>query len=82
MRTADGAAPDGGQLADLVHRISMLAAAVAELQQLDLNPIIVTPAGCKVVDARVAVTHAAPTGPLRGLLGRRPKSDQDLLRSV
>jgi acyl-CoA synthetase (NDP forming) len=67
------------QLADLVHRVSMLAAAVPELQQLDLNPVIVTPAGCTVVDALAAVTaDAMSSGPLRGLRGHRSAVQHDL----
>ena len=58
------------QLADLVHRVSLLAIAVPELDQLDLNPVIVDPAGCIVVDARVAVVDdVTPVKPLRGMRG-------------
>ena len=59
------------RVADLVHRVSLLAIAVPELDQLDLNPVIVDPAGCVVVDARVAVVDdVAPVKPLRGMRGR------------
>ena len=58
------------RVADLVHRVSLLAIAVPELDQLDLNPVIVDPAGCVVVDARVAVVDdVTPVKPLRGMRG-------------
>jgi len=58
------------RIAELVRRVSLLAIAVPELQQLDLNPVIVDPAGCLIVDARAAVSDdAAPTTPLRGMRG-------------
>jgi acyl-CoA synthetase (NDP forming) len=59
-----------GRVADLVHRVSLLAVAMHELDQVDLNPVIVDPAGCVVVDARIAVVDAvAPVVPLRGMRG-------------
>ena len=58
------------RVADLVHRISLLAIAVPELDELDLNPVIVDPAGCVVVDARAAVVDdVVPVNPLRGMRG-------------
>ena len=55
------------RVADLVRRVSLLAIAVPELEQLDLNPVIVDAAGCVVVDARAAVSDdAAGAAPLRG----------------
>ena len=79
QRTAAGAAPPRlpgppllpvDRVADLVHRVSLLAIAVPELEQLDLNPVIVDPAGCVVVDARAAVVDdVAPAKPLRGMRG-------------
>ena len=36
---------------DLVTTIATLVAAVPEVEQLDLNPIIVSPTGCVAVDA-------------------------------
>ena len=60
------------RVADLVHRVSLLAVAVPELDQLDLNPVIVDPGrmrrrrrpGVAVID------DAAPVKPLRGMRGR------------
>jgi acyl-CoA synthetase (NDP forming) len=58
------------RVADLVHRVSLLAVAMPELDQVDLNPVIVDPAGCVVVDARIAIVDAvAPVVPLRGMRG-------------
>jgi acyl-CoA synthetase (NDP forming) len=62
-----------GAVAELVHRVGMLAAAVPELQQLDLNPVIVGPDGCVAVDALVAVAEPpTPVTPARGLRRYRP----------
>ena len=56
---------------ELVQRVAMLVRTVAEIQQLDINPVLVTPDGCVAVDARIGV--AAPqsaVAPVRGLRGR------------
>ncbi len=48
----------------------MLAAAVPEIQQLDVNPVIVGPHGCVAVDALVGVAApGAAVVPVRGLRG-------------
>ena len=70
--TVIGAAPPlpVDRMAELVHRVSLLAIAVPELQELDLNPVIVDPAGCVVVDVRAAVVDdVVPVNPLRGMRG-------------
>jgi hypothetical protein len=55
---------------DLVHRVGMLAATVLEIEQLDLNPVLVGPAGCAIVDALIGVAApASPVIPVRGLRG-------------
>jgi acyl-CoA synthetase (NDP forming) len=46
-------ASDAGALADLLHRLSLLAENVPEIAELDLNPVIASPEGCVAVDARV-----------------------------
>jgi hypothetical protein len=53
-------------IVDIIERIGLLMAAVPEVVELDLNPIIATPDGCVVVDARIAVSKPA-LAPLRGL---------------
>jgi hypothetical protein len=55
---------------ELVTRVAMLIAAVPEIHQVDLNPVIVGTTGCVVVDARVGVSSpASPITPTRGLRG-------------
>jgi acetyl coenzyme A synthetase (ADP forming)-like protein len=46
-------ASDAGALADLLHRLSLLAENFPEIAELDLNPVIASPEGCVAVDARV-----------------------------
>jgi acetyl coenzyme A synthetase (ADP forming)-like protein len=49
-----GAPPaDHGALADLLHRLSLLATDLPEVAELDLNPILAGADGCVAVDARV-----------------------------
>ena len=56
---------------EFVHRLGLLATTVPEIQQLDLNPVLVSTAGCVAVDALVAVAAPAfPVVPVRGLRGR------------
>jgi acetyl coenzyme A synthetase (ADP forming)-like protein len=53
-----GAPPaDAGALTDLLHRLSALAVDVPEVAELDLNPVLATPAGAVAVDARVRVSR-------------------------
>lgn len=57
------------QLAELVRRVGALAATVPEVERIDLNPVIVHPAGCVAVDVSASVSNAGTTmTPLRGLL--------------
>lgn len=44
-------------LRNLVTRVSRLAEAIPEVMELDLNPVVVLPAGqgCRIVDARIRV---------------------------
>jgi acetate---CoA ligase (ADP-forming) len=56
VRGFRGAAPaDEAALIDLVLRLSALAEDLAEVAELDLNPVIALPDGCMAVDARVRV---------------------------
>jgi acetate---CoA ligase (ADP-forming) len=51
-----GAPPaDAAALEDLVHRLGRLAEDLAEVAELDLNPVIAGPDGCVAVDARVRI---------------------------
>ena len=55
---------------ELVTRIAALIAAVPEIQQLDLNPVIVGPSGCVTVDAWIGLsTPPSPIMPARALRG-------------
>jgi acyl-CoA synthetase (NDP forming)/GNAT superfamily N-acetyltransferase len=55
---------------ELVVRVGLLMAAIPEIDQLDLNPVIVTPAGCAAVDALIGLsTPRSPIIPTRGLRG-------------
>jgi acetyl coenzyme A synthetase (ADP forming)-like protein len=47
------AAADADALAELLHRLSLLALDLPEIAELDLNPVIATGAGCVAVDARI-----------------------------
>lgn len=48
---------------DVLLRVSLLAQHVAELRELDLNPVLVLPAGrgCRIVDARARVSSVRRT---------------------
>jgi acyl-CoA synthetase (NDP forming) len=54
-------AGDVAGLRALVTALGRLAVDVPELAELDLNPVMVSPAGCAVVDAKVRL--ATPVGP-------------------
>jgi acyl-CoA synthetase (NDP forming) len=47
-----------GALEDVLQRVARLAAVVHEVAELDFNPVIVSPAGVEIVDARVRVAPA------------------------
>jgi acyl-CoA synthetase (NDP forming) len=51
------------QLEELIVRLGRLAADVPELAEVDLNPVVVSPEGALVVDARVRLAPP-PVGPL------------------
>jgi acetate---CoA ligase (ADP-forming) len=55
---------DVGALEDVLLRISALAEDHPQIAELDCNPVIVSPSGAVVVDARVRVAPAAPRRPL------------------
>jgi acetyl coenzyme A synthetase (ADP forming)-like protein len=56
-----GAPPaDTAALTDLIHRLSRLGEELAEVAELDLNPVIAGPDGCVVVDARVRARRSEP----------------------
>jgi hypothetical protein len=51
------------RLADVVARVSRLAADHPEIDELDLNPVVVNEEGCWVVDARLTLCHPDQAGP-------------------
>jgi acyl-CoA synthetase (NDP forming)/RimJ/RimL family protein N-acetyltransferase len=59
-----GAPPvDASALADVLLRVSQLADDLPEVAELDLNPVIASPAGACAVDARVRVAATEHTDP-------------------
>jgi acetyl coenzyme A synthetase (ADP forming)-like protein len=66
VRGFRGASPaDAGALVDLVHRLARLAEDLPEVAELDLNPVIATPSGLAVVDARIRLEARTQTRPLK-----------------
>jgi acetyl coenzyme A synthetase (ADP forming)-like protein len=65
LRGYRGSAPaDEPALRDVLVRVSALVRVAPEIQELDLNPVIVLPAGARVADVRLRLDAAAP--PKRG----------------
>ena len=60
-------AVDVDSLVDVIHRIGAMVEAHPEIVELDCNPVVVTPQGAVVVDARVRIGEPAA----RPLLGAR-----------
>ncbi|MGW4084305.1 bifunctional acetate--CoA ligase family protein/GNAT family N-acetyltransferase [Streptomyces sp. NPDC004822] len=61
---ADGARPvDLAGLEQLLLRLSRLAADLPQLAEADLNPVLATPGGVTVLDARVRLVPRAPHDP-------------------
>jgi acyl-CoA synthetase (NDP forming)/GNAT superfamily N-acetyltransferase len=54
---------------DVIARVGQLAELLPEVVELDLNPVIIGPDGCVVVDARIRVTPAAGGDPALRALG-------------
>jgi acetyl coenzyme A synthetase (ADP forming)-like protein len=52
---------DTASLEDVLQRVARLAAAVPQLAELDLNPVIVSPSGVEIVDARVRIGPVQPS---------------------
>jgi acyl-CoA synthetase (NDP forming) len=56
-----GSAPcDVGALQDVLLRVAALAGEIPELAEMDLNPVIASPRGAVVVDARVRLEPSRP----------------------
>jgi acetyl coenzyme A synthetase (ADP forming)-like protein len=54
-------AADEHALRDVILRVSELVRVAPEIQELDLNPVIVLPAGARVADVRLRVDTVAPS---------------------
>jgi acyl-CoA synthetase (NDP forming)/RimJ/RimL family protein N-acetyltransferase len=65
MLTGNRGSPavDTAGLADILLRISRLADDLPELAELDLNPVIATPANARAVDVRIRLAPAMPRDP-------------------
>jgi acyl-CoA synthetase (NDP forming) len=64
---------DRQALVAVLERIAHVAEEIPELVELDLNPILVSPAGALVVDCKVRLAPRQPgPGPLFPALRRRP----------
>ena len=64
---------DRQALVSMLERIAQVAEEVPELTELDLNPILVSPAGALVVDCKARLAPCQPgPGPLFPALRRRP----------
>jgi acetate---CoA ligase (ADP-forming) len=57
-------AADIASLEEVLLRVSALAEEHPQIVEIDCNPVIVSPAGSVVVDARVRVEAVAPPRPL------------------
>lgn len=69
---------DTAALRAVLHRVSALAEAVPEVDEMDLNPVVVQEAGAVVVDARIRLTPSAVSQAARALVaqevaGARPE---------
>ena len=53
----------------MIVRVGQLAELLPEVAELDLNPVIVGPDGCVVVDARVRIAPASAADPALRMLG-------------
>jgi acetyltransferase len=64
LRGVRGEPPvDRTALAATICRMGQLVADCPDLVELDLNPLVATPAGVVAVDARATLRHPAPAGP-------------------
>ena len=56
-------AADVGALADLLCRVGCMAEALPEIVEMDLNPVVASPDGCLVLDAKIRLAHPAVVEP-------------------
>ena len=60
---------DRRAVVDVIVRVGRLAEQLPEIVELDLNPLVVGPDGCVVVDARVRIAPASAADPALRMLG-------------
>ena len=53
-------AADTDGLTELIAAVGLLAYEVPELVEMDLNPVVVNPDGCELVDVKMRVAEASP----------------------
>ena len=58
-----GPAADVASLEEVLLRVGALVEAHPEVAEMDLNPVVVSPSGAVIVDARIRVETVAPAGP-------------------
>jgi acetyl coenzyme A synthetase (ADP forming)-like protein len=58
---------DVGAIEDVLMRVSAMVDAHPEISELDLNPLVASPDGATIVDARVRVESAPPAAPMPSL---------------
>ena len=56
---------DREALRDILQRVSMMACLLPWIAEMDLNPVLVHPAGATIVDARVVIDKRSPVTDLR-----------------
>jgi hypothetical protein len=71
------AAADTNALVDLVVAVGLLAFEVPELAEVDLNPVLVNPDGCELVDVKIRVTPALLWDPVVPRRLRPPPATPD-----
>jgi acyl-CoA synthetase (NDP forming) len=58
---------DLGAIEDVLRRVSAMVRAHPEIVELDCNPLIASPTGATIVDARVRVAASEPAPPVPSL---------------
>jgi acetyltransferase len=75
-------AADCASVRNALVALSRLVAAVPEIAQLDINPLLATPDGCIALDARIQVKRDAPGGAARFALRNLRIASVDQARAI
>lgn len=70
-----GGAVDLGGLEQLLLRLSRMATDLPQLAEADFNPVLATPDGVTVLDARIRLVPCRPQDPYLRRLRREPVTD-------